>query len=192
MRIAIPQWQGRIAPVFDVAGHLLLVDVEDGHETHREEQEFLKTDLQARAAELLDCKIDVLICGAISASLQFKIVASGVRVSAFICGGVDDVLTAYLNGTLASRAFAMPGCQRWRWRGGEDVLPAGFGMGRRRGRLRQNRSQIQNIVPGESPAATAACASFTCPKCGEKMQHKTGPNQVRNACPKCGAPIAPF
>jgi len=27
MKVAIPHWQGRISPVFDVAGALLLVDV---------------------------------------------------------------------------------------------------------------------------------------------------------------------
>jgi predicted Fe-Mo cluster-binding NifX family protein len=125
MRIAIPQWQGRIAPVFDVAGHLLLVDIDHGRETQRQEQTLAKTEWSARVQGLLSSGVNVLICGAVSAQLQSKIAASGIQVIAFVCGAVDDVLAAYLDGTLADRAFAMPGCQRWRRHGGQDVLPIG-------------------------------------------------------------------
>lgn len=191
MRIAIPQWHGRIAPVFDVASQLLLVDVEDNRETHREEKRLVKTELSARAGELSSCRPDVLICGAISAPLQFRIAASGVRVSAFICGAVDEVLAAYLSGMLANPVFAMPGCRRWRWRGGEDVLPVGFGMGRRRGRFGQGRGRVQSPLTSECPGAAKAEFS-TCPKCGEKVRLKAGSSQVRDVCSKCGDPLAPF
>ena len=192
MRIAIPQWQGRIAPVFDVAGHLLLVDVEDNREIHREEKRLVKTEPSARAAELLGYGTGVLICGAVSASLQFRIAASGVQVIAFVCGAVDDVLAAYLNGTLANPVFAMPGCRRWRWRGGEDVLPVGFGMGRRRGRYAQGRGRVQGAITDNGPAAIAAGEFSTCPKCGEKVLRRVAPSQTRNVCSKCGARMAPF
>jgi predicted Fe-Mo cluster-binding NifX family protein/ribosomal protein L32 len=192
MRIAIPTWQGRIAPVFDVAGHLLLVDVEGDRETRREEKPLLKTEFSARATELVSCGANLLICGAISAALQLKLMASGVKVIAFVCGAIDDVLTAYLNGTLGNPAFAMPGCRRWRWRGGEDVLPVGFGMGRRRGRFGQGPGRAQSTVICEGSTATAAGEFSTCPKCGEKIRRKTGSSQARNVCPKCGASTAPF
>ena len=124
MRVAIPQWRGRVAPVFDVAGHLVLIDIQDNRETHREHGRLLKSQVPERVAELAAYGVDVLICGAISASLQSRIVASGVRVIAFICGAVDEVLAAHLNGTLVDPAFAMPGCRRWRRSGGEDIQPA--------------------------------------------------------------------
>lgn len=122
MRIAIPEWQGRIAPVFDVASHLLLVDVEGSREVHREEKRLVKTDVPGRVVELLSCGTNVLICGAISAPLQFRIDTRGIRVIAFICGTVDEVLAAYLNGTLCDATFAMPGCRRRRRRGGREVV----------------------------------------------------------------------
>ena len=134
MRIAIPKWQGRVAPVFDVAGHLLLVDVEDGRVIHRQLKRLARTEMSSRAAKLVSYHPDVLICGAISAPLQFKIIASGVRVSAFICGDVEQVLAAYLNGTLINSSFTMPGCQRGRWRSGEDVLPGAAGLEHKHGR----------------------------------------------------------
>lgn len=192
MRIAIPSWQGRIAPVFDVAGHLLLVDLEDGRETRREEKSLLKTEFSARATELASYGVNVLICGAISAPLQVKLIASGLKVISFVCGAADDVVTAYLNGMLGNPAFAMPGCRRWRWRGGEDVLPVGFGIGRRGGRLGQGRGRVQNTVISEGPGAAAAGKFSPCQKCGEKICRDTGSSPAQNVCPKCGASTAPF
>lgn len=192
MRIAIPQWQGRIAPVFDVAGHLLLVDVENGREIHREERRLVKTEFSARAAELLIYGTDVLICGAISAPLQLKIVASGVRVSAFVCGAVEEVLAAYLNGTLGSRAFAMPGCQRWRWRGGEDALPTGFGMGRGRCRLEPGQGRTRGAGKSDGRAAAGTGAFSICSKCGERLRHKEDEQPPPSLCPRCGTPMTLF
>ncbi len=127
MRIAIPHWQGRIAPVFDAARQLLLVDVEAGRIARREEKSLAEIAPADRAAELADSGVDLLICGAISAPLQLRIQGAGMRVAAFLCGTVDEVLAACLNGRLAEPQWAMPGCRRWR--GGEDAWPAGFTSG---------------------------------------------------------------
>ena len=125
MRIAIPQWQGRIAPVFDVASHLLLVDIEQGREIHREERHLGRKTGLPRAAYLVRCGTNVLICGGVSASLQLRVAGLGIRVVSFICGTVDEVLAAYLSGKLASPAFAMPGCCRCRRKGGDKASPNG-------------------------------------------------------------------
>jgi predicted Fe-Mo cluster-binding NifX family protein len=190
MRIAIPQWQGRIAPVFDVAGHLLLIDVEDSRETRREEKQLLKTELWARVAELLGYGADVLICGAISAPLQFRIAASGVRVIAFVCGAVDEVLAAYLRGALVDPRFAMPGCRRWRRGDGEDVLPVEFATPHRRGRLGRGWGISAGSVAGKGPQSALAVEFFVCPGCGEKIPRRR--NQAQNVCPRCGASAGPF
>ncbi|MGC9159746.1 MAG: hypothetical protein ACP5FH_12245, partial [Terracidiphilus sp.] len=179
-----------IAPVFDVASHLLLVDVEDGREAHREEKRLVREEWSARADELLNCSPDVLICGAISAPLQLRIAACGVRVNAFLCGAVDDVLAAYLNGTLASRAFAMPGCQRWRRQEGEDIMPGGFGAGAGRGGRRRAGGQGQGSGGAGRMGGAAGAGGFcVCPKCGEKMAHTAGQPCQKMQCPKCGGPL---
>ena len=190
MKIAIPQWQGRIAPVFDVAGHLLLIDAEDSRETRREEKQLVKTELWARVAELLSYGADVLICGAISAPLQFRIAASGVRVIAFVCGSVTEVLAAYLRGALADPQFAMPGCRRWRRRDGEDVLPVEFSTPHRHGRFGRGWGTTASLVAGKSPQSALAVECFVCPGCGEKIPRRR--NQAQNICPRCGAPTGPF
>jgi hypothetical protein len=50
MRIAIPQWQGRVSPVFDVAANLLLVEVDDTGEVGRQEVALTASD-PARGAK---------------------------------------------------------------------------------------------------------------------------------------------
>ncbi len=193
MRIAIPQWQGRVSPVFDVAGVLLLIDIENGHEIRREERRLPGTNPAARVAEFLSFGAGILICGAISAPLQAGLIAAGVQVIGFACGTVDDVLAAYLNGTLARRAFVMPGCQRWRRREGENRMPGGFGMGAGRGggwrtRLRGQGAGGAGRMGG--PNAAGPGGFCVCPKCGGKAAHTAGQPCLQMLCPKCGAPMA--
>jgi predicted Fe-Mo cluster-binding NifX family protein len=156
MRIAIPHWQGRIAPVFDVARHLLLVDVEDGGEIRRQEKPLTKADPLARAAELAACGADMLICGAISAPLQLRIAASGVRVVAFLCGTVDEVLSAYLHGTLADPRLAMPGCRMGR------AAAAGATASVRRGRTPSRLRPLRRPRRGPPPCV-GSINHVTCP-----------------------------
>ncbi|MGC9197824.1 MAG: NifB/NifX family molybdenum-iron cluster-binding protein [Acidobacteriaceae bacterium] len=192
MRIAIPHWQGRIAPVFDVAGRLLLIDAENGLEVSRQERVLLKTTFSDRAAELVSFEANVLLCGAISAPLQRKLLASGLKVIAFVCGTVDEVLAAYLRGSLADPAFAMPGCHRWRWRGGEDALPAEFGSGRGSG---GGSSRGRRPATGTGSVKLRGVGwdeSQVCPKCGEAVRLLTGQRRRERLCPRCGARMTPF
>ena len=131
MRIAIPTWDGRISPVFDVARRLLLVDVDGNAEVGRSEVELEEMRMVARTARLTSLGVQVLVCGAISMPFEAMLTSAGVRVLPQVCGSVDDVLRAYLAGQLAGDAFLMPGCcgRRRRFRGGR-----GGGLGRGRGR----------------------------------------------------------
>jgi predicted Fe-Mo cluster-binding NifX family protein len=189
MRIAIPQWQGRVSPVFDVAGNLLLIDIEHDRETGREERRLLATEAYARVAEFLNFGAGTLICGAISAPLQSRLIASGVQVIGFACGMVDDVLAAYLNGSLANRAFVMPGCQRWRRPKGENCMSENFGMGAGRGGGRRGQGRGQGAGKMGGAFAAGAGGFCICPKCGEKLAHAAGQPCLQMLCPKCGQPM---
>jgi len=122
MRIAIPVWRDRVSPVFDVAGSLRLVDLEDGTPLRRSDANLQEDDPGARVQRLSELGIEVLICGAISRPLETMLTAAGVKVIAQVCGGVEEVLEAYRSGRLGDPAFAMPGCCGRR---------RGFGYGRR-------------------------------------------------------------
>jgi predicted Fe-Mo cluster-binding NifX family protein len=121
MKLAIPVWQGRISPVFDVAGQLLLVELTDGQEIAREECVIQESTPDQRAKKLAELGVGTLICAGISQSLEAMLADTGIRVIARICGGVEDVLAAFVEGQLREERFAMPGCcgqRRQRHRGG--------------------------------------------------------------------------
>ena len=109
MRIAIPHWQGRVSPVFDVADDLLLVDIERAAESYREQRTLVSVDPFHRAAEVAGFGTDVLICGAISLVLETALNTAGVRVFGFICGSVEEIVGAWLTGGLGNPRFYMPG-----------------------------------------------------------------------------------
>ena len=128
MKVAIPFWQGRVSPVFDVATRLLLVEGADGRESGRSEVPLSATDPTQRAGELAGHGTTVLICGAISWPLEMAVASSGIQVVAQICGRVEDVLRAFLEGTLSDPAFLMPGCC-----GRRQCVRSGRGRGRGQG-----------------------------------------------------------
>ena len=125
MRIAIATWQSRVSPVFDTAGQLLILDVENGREVYRTERSILELSLQERVNRLVELDIDVLLCGAISRTLANTVAASGIRVIPWLKGDVDRMLCLYLSGKPIDSRFLMPGFgrRRRRFRGphGKDM-----------------------------------------------------------------------
>lgn len=183
MTVAIPQWEGRVSPVFDVARSLLLIAIEDGREVRRDEKPLDRAGLHGRAAEVSGLGVDVLICGAISAPLEERLVMSGVQVIGFVCGAIDDVVTAFLSDGLAQPAFWMPGCggRRRRSRMGEGIMPGNSGKGSGQG---MGRGGGRGRMGGSRAAGTGGVC--VCPRCGEKMPHQTGQPCNQITCPKCG------
>ena len=109
MKVALTVWERRISPVFDCARMLLVADIENQTVTGRWYKPFLSVFPSLRAAELFDLGIDVLICGAISQVFANTIEAYGLRIFPFVTGDPNQVLDAYLRGTLHRTDFQMPG-----------------------------------------------------------------------------------
>lgn len=124
MKVAIPHWQGRVSPVFDVAGEALVVELVDGAEASRRVLALTGRDLADRAAALVEAGVEVLICGALSRPMASALAAAGVEVIGQTCGDLEQVLEAYRQGRLQQDRFRMPGC-----------------CGRRRRRCRRLRGQ---------------------------------------------------
>jgi len=110
MNVAIPHWQGRVSPVLDVAGSILLVGIDAGGVRSRQDVALLDEDPQTRAAFLAGIGTNVLICGAVSWPLEMALAAAGIEVIPQTCGDVEAVLAAFLKGSLARGGFLMPGC----------------------------------------------------------------------------------
>lgn len=120
-KIAMAVWGDRLSPVFDSARSLLVVNIKNGravgerHELLGPEAPFL------RAAKLSEWGIKVLICGAISMEYAHAIDAYGIQIIPFITGEPQQVIEAYVKGTLINEVFRMPGFRvghRNRFRGG--------------------------------------------------------------------------
>ena len=96
--------------MFDVAEHLLVVNIEDGGEASRTEERIQETVASRKAARLAELGVDTLVCGAVSRPLEEMVMASGIQVIPWRCGPVDSVLEAFASGRLKEEAFLMPGC----------------------------------------------------------------------------------
>jgi predicted Fe-Mo cluster-binding NifX family protein len=110
MLIALPVWQGRVSPVFDVAEQLLLVAMVGAAERSRHEETLTEEPAELRARRIAELGVTVLICGAISRPLESLLWAQGIEVIPRICGDIEDVLQAYRVGALEDGYFMMPGC----------------------------------------------------------------------------------
>lgn len=138
-KAAFTIWENRIAPVFDVARHVRLVDAEDGRVIREEQTDLTDESPVQKARRIADLGCGVLVCGAISRPVQEMASAFGVRVIPFMSGDAAEVLQAWLEGRLDEERFVMPGCRR-RARGGRGGGP-GRGSscgGRGRGRCGPN------------------------------------------------------
>jgi len=109
LRVAIPVWNDRVSPVFDVATRIVLVDVEHGIERARTEESIEETAQPRRVRRLVDRGVKVLICGGISRTLTTMLADAGVTVIGWRTGLVDAVLRAYLEGRLEEPRWQMPG-----------------------------------------------------------------------------------
>jgi predicted Fe-Mo cluster-binding NifX family protein len=108
-KVGIPHHLGYVSPVFDVARKLLTVSLRDGHEEGREEVALDTVDPFLRAQELKNLEVDLIVCGAISQSCERALLIKGIKTISSICGPLEEVLAALLNGTLDDTRFLMPG-----------------------------------------------------------------------------------
>lgn len=116
MRTAFACWDNRIAPVFDTAQQLHVLDAESG-KVVRETQETLCENLPVqKVLRLVDLGISILVCGAISRPMHGLICAYGIQVIPFVAGDLREVRRAWLSGNLNRETFAMPGCRGERGR----------------------------------------------------------------------------
>ena len=143
MKIAIPIWEDRLSPVLDTASRLLIVEVKDQRETSRFETYLDEQDLTRRCFRIQALGIDILICGAISRPFSMMLMASGINIIPEISGHPEDVLEAYLKGTLFHSRFLMPGCKRGRFRRGNRPLP--FKKPRGQGKKGKNMAARKNL-----------------------------------------------
>ena len=113
IKAAFATWNNRIAPVFDVARSIQLVETESGRIVRRTHASVDSEIPNQKALRLAELQVGTLVCGAISRPLQAVIKAYGIEVIPFVSGNLQEVIQAWLSGTLAESAdYTMPGCRR--------------------------------------------------------------------------------
>jgi len=110
MLVAIPQWRGRVSPVFDAAAQIVLVELAEGREVGRRLDTLPVGPPAMRAGRLAELGVGVLVCGAISRPLEWMLRAQSIEVIPCICGEVEEVIQALCDGSLDQERFVMPGC----------------------------------------------------------------------------------
>jgi predicted Fe-Mo cluster-binding NifX family protein len=135
MRIAIPVWEDKVSPVFDTALKLLVVNINNGREESRFFYPIDEAGITQKCHRIKNLELDTLICGAVSQVFLQMLLSSGLDVIQEISGPAEDVLKAYLGGTIFQPRFLMPGCRRWQHRCcGKGNIGAGC-----RGKTSKNR-----------------------------------------------------
>ena len=179
-------WQGRIAPVLDVATEITVVTVDDGRVTSQTTRQVAPGPPLSRAQAILETGCEVLVCGAISRPMQAMIAGQGVQVIGFVTGELNQVIDGWLSDSLASRMFIMPGCGPRRHRRGRsdrnlensDAVGAIPSRDHPRGRA----GRTGDVGRGFGPQGQCVC-----PLCGHRTTHHPGAPCSGVLCPKCGA-----
>jgi len=111
-KIAITILGNRFAPVFDVSGSLLILEICKNAIINSKIESLDTHNINLKFATIKMCGIDLLICGAISRRFQNKAQEYGIDLISFICGNIEDIINSYLSGKPLKQFFAMPGCSK--------------------------------------------------------------------------------
>lgn len=132
-RAAFSCWNGRIAPLFDTARELHVVEADGKRIVSRADESLPAGPLERRTARLATLGVETLVCGAISRTTREAVASLGVRVVPFVSGDRDEVVRAWLEGSLERPVFTMPGCGGSRWRREDARARKGEAMPRQDG-----------------------------------------------------------
>jgi len=123
MRVAIPAWNGRVSPVFDVAREVRIIDV-DAERGGLEMRSARRLPPGRAGTTVADLGVDMLVCSAISPALEAVLWTAGVEVVVDVCGELEEIVSAIARGDTELASFRSPGSSR-RDRTQGDSAPGG-------------------------------------------------------------------
>jgi predicted Fe-Mo cluster-binding NifX family protein len=115
MKVAVPEYQGRVAPVFDSCKHLLVFRLSDDGWKELYSEDWSMVKRESRPGRLRQLGVETLVCGGISCRLEALISQTGIRVIPWLAGEIGEIVTAVRDGTTGDPCHAMPGrrgCRR--------------------------------------------------------------------------------
>ncbi len=138
--LAIPEFRGRVAPVFDTCCTLLVFDPRCAERGIAPFEGWEIVHKSIRARVLKERGVQLVLCGGISAAMARALDRAGIRLIPWKSGDIHEVLNAYLEGRLEDPRFAMPGC----------CNPMGAGAHHAHGRCRRNPRSSAHIFSEEA------------------------------------------
>jgi len=109
MRLAVPEYQGRIAPVFDCCKRLMIVLQLPTEDELLQNDNWAALPRESRSARLKELQVELLVCGGISCWMEDQVRRYGIRMIPWVAGDVWEVLAALREGRISDPQYAMPG-----------------------------------------------------------------------------------
>jgi predicted Fe-Mo cluster-binding NifX family protein len=122
-KVAIPTFGTRVSPRFDCARAVLVIAIDDGKPSERQELVASNWAPHERINQLLELGVDTVICGAIDCWSAESLRSAGVTIYDWVTGEIEDSLAALLRGDLDSDTATEAG-GRWgfRWSRADDGI----------------------------------------------------------------------
>jgi predicted Fe-Mo cluster-binding NifX family protein len=109
MKVAIPEHQGRVAPVFDTCRRVLIFSQDAEGEMPLGLEDWSDTGRHKRAARLKEIGVEILLCGGISCWMEGLLSVQGIQTMPWLAGEVSEILEAFRLGRVTEQKYAMPG-----------------------------------------------------------------------------------
>jgi len=120
VKVAIPQFNGRVSPRFDYAPDFLILRLEDNKELDRK---VISTRGLGpwRMIHLLEAEeVEAVVCGGIENFWAENLERGGIRIYPWVSGEIENVIHLLCQGKMRPNIMVYPRarCRRWRFRGG--------------------------------------------------------------------------
>lgn len=109
MKVAIPLFGLMVSPRFDCAPNLLLLTLENGKVSAREEISLIPLNPWQRVEWLKEVGVNALICGGIDGNSAQALKESRIQVISWVAGDANEALSRFLRGALAPGLNLCPG-----------------------------------------------------------------------------------
>jgi predicted Fe-Mo cluster-binding NifX family protein len=113
MKVAIPLFQDRISPRFDVCPEIWIIELKDGEVINQEKWPIASFDLQQRLDQLAAKRVDKIICGGIDSFCLDHLGNMGIEVIHNVAGEAGKALDLFMRGVLRPGLY----CDRKRGKG---------------------------------------------------------------------------
>jgi predicted Fe-Mo cluster-binding NifX family protein len=108
-RVAIPVFESRVSPVLDSCQRMVVVDIENDCEIHRQELTLEKMSIHERIEVMARWGIRKIICAGVSDVMCRFLAGKKIALVSGIAGELEKVINAYICHRLDDACFIMPG-----------------------------------------------------------------------------------